>query len=117
MPKIDIFKNESEPVQIPSGETIFLESQPGDFLYAIVDGKVEIRKGEKVLALLGEGEIFGEMAMLDNSPRSASAIAQTDCKVVRVNQDRFLKLLIRTPFFAVEVMRVMSERLRQNIES
>ena len=117
MPKIDIFKNESEPVHIPSGETIFLEGQPGDFLYAIVAGEVEIKKGDKVLALLGEGEIFGEMAILDNSPRSASAIAKTDCKVVRVNQDRFLKLLIGTPFFAVEVMRVMSERLRRNIES
>ena len=78
---------------------------------------MEIRKGDKVLALLGEGEIFGEMAILDNSPRSASAIAQTDCKVVRVNQDRFLKLLIGTPFFAVEVMQVMAERLRRNIES
>lgn len=55
MPKIDIFKNESEPVHIPSGETIFLEGEAGDFLYAIVDGKVEIKKGERVLALLGEG--------------------------------------------------------------
>ena len=117
MPKIDIFKNESKPETISAGQTIFLEGQAGDFLYALMEGEVEIRKGTKVLATLGEGEIFGEMALLDNSPRSASAIAKSDCKVVRVNQDRFLKLLIGTPFFAIEVMRVIAARLRQNIES
>ena len=117
MPKFDLLRNEPDQHEFTAGQTIFMEGDPGEYLYALMEGEVEIRKGEKVLATLGPGEIFGEMALLDNSPRSASAVAKSDCKIVRVGQARFLQMVTGTPFFAIQVMQVLAERVRRNSES
>lgn len=66
-----------------------------------------------MLEVLGPGQIVGEMALVDHSPRSATAVARTSCKVVVVPEKRFLFLVQQTPFFALQVMRVMAERLRR----
>ena len=82
-------------------------------MYAVVEGEVQIVLRGQVLETVGEGGIFGELALLDYRPRSASAIAGTDCKVAVIDLKRFGVLTQQTPFFAVEVMRVMAERLRR----
>lgn len=94
------------------GETIFREGEPGDRMYAIVEGEVDITAMGHHVSTIGPGAIFGEMALIDSSPRSATASAKATCKVVPVDQKRFMYLVQYTPFFAVQVLRVMAERMR-----
>lgn len=71
----------------------------------------KLRDG-KVIAAVGPKGIFGEMALIDGSPRSANAHARTDCSLVAVNERGFVFLVTETPYFAVNVMRTLAERLR-----
>ncbi len=66
-----------------------------------------------MLDTVKDGEFFGEMSLIDDAPRSARAVARTDCKVVPVNRHDFLFLIQETPLFALQVMHLMAERLRQ----
>jgi len=79
----------------------------------ILEGQVDIQASGKVLETIHSGGIFGELALVDNEPRSAEAVAKTDCKLVPINKKRFGFLVTETPFFALEVMKVMANRLRQ----
>ncbi|MFZ1151440.1 MAG: cyclic nucleotide-binding domain-containing protein [Xanthobacteraceae bacterium] len=81
-------------------------------LIIIQSGEVEIRLGNRVLETLPQYSIFGEMALIDNAPRSATAIAASDAKLVPVSEKRFLFLISNTPYFALNVMRIMARRLR-----
>jgi CRP-like cAMP-binding protein len=73
---------------------------------------VEIRLGNRVLETLPQYSIFGEMALIDANPRSATAVAAWDVKLVPVNEKQFLFLISNTPHFALNVMRIMARRLR-----
>ena len=95
-----------------AGEVIFQQGEPAEELYVIQSGTVEIRLGNRVLDTLPELSIFGEMALIDRSPRSATAVATTDVSVVPVGEKQFLFLVGRTPHFALNVMRVLAQRLR-----
>ena len=98
-------------------EVIFEEGSSGRELYVVLDGKVEITRvgsGRKtVLAALGKGEFFGEMAVIDGSSRSATAIAASpQTRVMRINHARFVYLVSQQPAFALMVMDALSKRLR-----
>lgn len=109
---MDLFRN-SETVDFPAGCAIFTQGEPGDRMYVLRAGAVELRVGERSLVVLDqEGSLFGEMALLDSGPRSATAVAKTDCRLVPVDRKRFLFLVQNTPFFSLEVMKVMADRLR-----
>jgi CRP-like cAMP-binding protein len=82
-------------------------------MYIVAEGEVEISIGSHVLEVLGPEAIFGEMALVTNEPRSATARARTDCRVVEIPERRFVFLTQQTPHFALDVMRVMAERLRR----
>ena len=75
-------------------------------------GEVEIRSGNRHLETLGQNSIFGEMALIDDSPRSATVVALTDVTVAPIREKHFLFLVRHTPFFALRVMRVLALRLR-----
>lgn len=109
---IDLFRNEPA-VTFDAGAVIFREGEAADAMYAIQEGEVELRLGEVPLESLGAGAIFGEMALVDHFARSATAVARTRCQIVVVPERRFLLLVQQTPFFALQVMRVMAERLRR----
>lgn len=96
-----------------SGQTIFLEGAPGDNMYIVVEGQVDIMTNDHIIETVEPGGIFGEIALIDDRPRSATAIAHTDCLLAPVNHAHFLKLIQRTPPFAIQVMRVMANRLRR----
>ena len=98
--------------EFKTGDVIFKEGDPATELFVIADGEVEIRLGNRVLEKLGRYGIFGEMALIDAAPRSASAVAVTGAKLVAVAEKQFLFLVSNTPFFALNVMRVMARRLR-----
>jgi CRP/FNR family transcriptional regulator, cyclic AMP receptor protein len=95
-----------------AGETIFREGDPGLEFYVIRAGRVRILSGNRLLETLGENEIFGEMALIDTSPRSATVVAETDVVVAPVTEKQYLFLVRHTPYFALKVMRVLADRLR-----
>ena len=82
-------------------------------MFVVKEGEVDILLGNRVVETVGPDGIFGEMAMVDGQARTASAVARTDCKLVPIDQKRFQFLVRQTPFFAIEVMRVLVERLRR----
>jgi CRP/FNR family cyclic AMP-dependent transcriptional regulator len=90
----------------------FREGEPAQELYIVKSGKVEVRLGNRVLDRLPELSIFGEMALVDHSPRSATVVAATDTTIVPVGEKQFLFLVSRAPHFALNVMRVLGKRLR-----
>jgi CRP/FNR family cyclic AMP-dependent transcriptional regulator len=95
-----------------NGQTIFREGDRGDEFFVVVRGEVEIRSGNRHLETLGQNSIFGEMALIDDSPRSATVIALTDVIAAPIGEKQFLFLVRHTPFFALRVMRVLASRLR-----
>lgn len=112
---LDLFKDSTDYQMYGPGEEIFAEGQEGNFMYVIIDGEVDILTKDLAIDALAAGDIFGEMALIDNSPRSASAVARTACKVVPVNQYNFLFFIQHSPLFAIEVMSVMADRLRRQM--
>ena len=94
------------------GDTIFEEGDHGEEFFVVVSGKVEIRSGGRRLETLGPKGIFGEMALIDESPRSATVIALTDITVAPIEEMQFLFLVKHMPTFALKVMRVLANRLR-----
>src|SRR5205814_1686434 len=87
----------TEEVSFEEGEVIFAAGDPGDALYLVVEGKVKIAAGDRTLAELGTREVFGEMAILDPGPRSASAVATAPVVTVRLSQDDFSDVLAERP--------------------
>jgi CRP/FNR family cyclic AMP-dependent transcriptional regulator len=87
-------------------------------MYVVKEGEVEVLVRDRVVETIGPRGILGEMALIDRNPRSASALAKTDCQLVPIDEARFTYLVQQTPYFAIEVMRVMARRLRQmNMEA
>jgi CRP/FNR family transcriptional regulator, cyclic AMP receptor protein len=95
-----------------AGEVIFNEGDPAQESYVIQKGQVEIRRNGRLLDTLTEKSIFGEMALIDHAPRAATAVAATDVVLVPVAEKQFLFLVSQTPYFALNVMRVLARRLR-----
>ena len=98
-------------------DVIFEEGSTGRELFVVLDGEVEIAKldgtSKTTIVKLGKGEFFGEMAVIDGSARSATAIAATPgTRVMRINHARFVYLVSQQPAFALMVMDALSKRLR-----
>lgn len=113
MAKTNLFRMSDNFQAYAAGQLIFEEGQPGDVLYVVKEGEVEILVGSDVVETLDAGEIFGEMALIEHKGRSASARAKTACQVVPVDEQRFTFLVQQTPHFAITVMQTMAERLRR----
>jgi CRP/FNR family transcriptional regulator, cyclic AMP receptor protein len=94
------------------GDTIFREGEQGDEFFIVVRGNVEIRSGGRRFETLRPKGIFGEMALIDDSPRSATVVALTDVTVAPIQEEQFLFLVKHMPMFALRVMRVLANRLR-----
>jgi CRP/FNR family transcriptional regulator, cyclic AMP receptor protein len=109
----NIFAKEVAPQSYSAGRVIFQEGQPRDFMYVIQEGEVELTVRGQVVEIVGVDGFFGEMALIDQEPRSATALAKTDCSLVPINEKRFIYMVEETPFFAITVMRTMSMRLRR----
>lgn len=95
-----------------AGDTIFAQGDPPTTLFVVESGSVAIKLGERLLETVEAHGIFGEMALVDKEPRSASAVALTDVTLAAISERQFLFLVEETPFFAIKVMRVLARRLR-----
>ena len=113
MSVLDLLRNEPDRQQFAAGTTIFQAGDHGDFLYAVVDGVVSLHIHGREVERVGSGGVFGEMALIEGLPRSATAIAETDCVLAQVPESRFLWLVQQVPNFALYMMRVISHRLRR----
>src|SRR6202012_4139014 len=103
--------------EFDAGDVIFEEGSTGRELFVVLEGQVEIAKingaSTAVIVTLGKGEFFGEMAVIDGSSRSATAIAATaHTRVMRINHARFVYLVSQQPAFAMMIMDALSKRLR-----
>jgi CRP-like cAMP-binding protein len=95
-----------------AGNVIFREGDEANELFVVKSGQVRIQIGNRTVTELGQESIFGEMALIDSEPRSATATAITDVELVPVSEKQFLFLVSQTPYFALKVMRVLAQRLR-----
>ncbi|HKD42570.1 MAG TPA: cyclic nucleotide-binding domain-containing protein [Myxococcaceae bacterium] len=95
-----------------SGEIIFSEGEPGDALYLVLDGRVRVHHQEKMVAELGERECFGEMALLDSAPRSATVTTVNDTNLLKIARDEFHEILTDKPEIALGIIKALSRRLR-----
>jgi CRP/FNR family cyclic AMP-dependent transcriptional regulator len=109
----ELFVNEPDIVFFNAGDVIFSAGESADAMYVIIEGKLDIRLGSTSLGVVGSGEIVGEMALVDQSERSASVIAVTPVRLARIDRRRFLYLIQNTPTFAIDVMTVMATRIRR----
>lgn len=95
------------------GTVIFNENEPGDCMFIILSGQIQIHKGSTTLAILGEKEVFGELSLLDAETRSASATAKTDCRLFKIDQEPFYELIDTRPEVARGFIKILCNRLRQ----
>ena len=107
------------PRKYPKNSMVILEEEFGDIIFIILEGTVKITRvndegKEVILALLGAGEIFGEMAILDGEARSANALAQEDCELLAIQKSEFLNLLRRNFKISFALMRELAKRLRKS---
>lgn len=112
---MNLFRNAKDAQPYAAGQVIFTKGDPGDVMYVVQEGEVEIILDDQVIDRHGPGSIFGEMALIDASPRSATAVAASDCKLVVLNAQRFEFLVQQTPHFATTVMKIIVERLRRRM--
>ena len=94
------------------GQKIFAEGQSGELMYVVVDGQVDLFINGTLVERVGPNGILGEMALLDAEPRTATAVAHTLCRLMPINQKKFSFMVQQTPDFALQIMRVMTGRLR-----
>lgn len=112
---LNLLANAGFPLaKLAPGEVVFAEGDKGEHMYVVRSGEIEIERNGQVIETLSGGGIFGEMALIDGSPRSATARAKTDAEVAPINEKSFLFLVHETPFFAIAVMRTLAERLRRS---
>jgi len=112
MTTLSLFRGVAGAKAFAPGETIFVEGDAGDVMYVVIEGSVRLSVTGRTLEKVGTGSVFGEMALIDAAPRSATATALTACTLAPVTAQRFKDLVRESPEFALDIMRVMAARLR-----
>jgi CRP/FNR family cyclic AMP-dependent transcriptional regulator len=112
MTTLSLFRDAGDTKAFAPGETIFVEGDEGRVMYVVLEGSVRLSVTGRTLERVVKGGVFGEMALIDAAPRSATASALTACTLVPVTAQRFKSLVKEDPDFALEIMRVMAARLR-----
>lgn len=111
--KINLFNQDSGAESFAAGSTLFREGDEGRDMFVVLSGCIEIVVRGQMVETVESGGIFGEMALVDHRPRIATAVVKSDAKVVRIDEKRFLFLVQQNPFFSLQVMAVIAERLRR----
>jgi CRP-like cAMP-binding protein len=107
-----LFKNSSATREVPADAVIFETGDKGEEMFGVIEGKVELRLPNGRVRELGPDECFGEMALVDGSARSATAVATEPTTLAVIDRHRFLFLIHETPTFALQVMHGMADLLR-----
>ena len=107
-----LFRHESDALQLAPCDSLFREGDKGEKMYVLLEGEMEILLGDFVLETAGPGTLIGEMALIDDSPRTANAVAKTACRLAAIDRRRFHFLVQQHPHFATHVMKTLADRLR-----
>ncbi len=111
---VELFSKVPESLEFKAGETIFREGEPGTVMYGVISGTIAMRVDGNTVETINAGDVFGEGALVHpNGLRRSTAIAQTDCKLAVLDEERFKFVVETTPTFALEVMRSYSDRLNK----
>ena len=116
MGSIHLFRNLPEVKAYASGEYIFKKGEQGHQMYMVIEGDIELVVGRVVVETAHPGSFIGEMALIDDSARSASARAKGEVRVFPIDEERFQQLVRETPSFALDVMKALALRLRRTNE-
>src|SRR6476659_2983239 len=108
----ELFRKETDGRQLAPGDFLFREGKKGETMYVLLEGEVDIFLGDFVLETAGPGALLGEMALIDDSPPTANAVAKTPAKLAQIDRRRFHFLVQQTPHFATHVMKILANRLR-----
>ena len=108
----ELFRQETGALQLARGDSLFREGEKGEKMYVLFEGEMEILLGDFVLETVRQGALIGEMALIDDSPRTASAVAKTPSRLAEIDRRRFHFLVQQTPHFATHVMKTLADRLR-----
>jgi CRP/FNR family cyclic AMP-dependent transcriptional regulator len=108
----DMFRHDPEYIEISAGEVLFREGDVGEAMYILIAGEAEITISGVFFEKCVPGTFMGELAVIDGTPRYATVTALTDCKFVVVDKKRFHFLVDEAPSFAIDVMRVMAQRIK-----
>jgi CRP-like cAMP-binding protein len=105
--------NRQHAVSFPAGQVLFREGDRADVMYVLLEGMADILVGGIHVDLAVPGSLIGEMALVDNSLRSATVVCHTPCRFGAIDQARFDSLVKETPSFAKHVMTLMAQRIRR----
>ena len=108
----NLFSHDTDTTNLAPGEVLFSEGETGNCMYVLLEGSVDVIVGGKAVEHSTRGAIIGELALIDQSPRTATVVAKDAAKLARVDEKRFNFLVGQNPFFATHVMKVLADRLR-----
>jgi CRP/FNR family cyclic AMP-dependent transcriptional regulator len=108
-----LFLNATDRRHLAPGEVFFTAGDTGDEMFGVVAGQIELLRGNQVLARVGPGETFGEMAIIDDAPRLLTAVAVEPSEIAVITRRTFLFLVHETPMFAIQVMQSLASRIRE----
>lgn len=108
----ELFTHNPVLINIPAGQALFREGEEGHLMYVLSIGSADVIINNRVVETLQHGSVVGEMGIASPGPRSATVVANSDCEFVEIDEKRFQFLVQQTPFFALQIMRLMAERLR-----
>jgi CRP/FNR family cyclic AMP-dependent transcriptional regulator len=108
----ELFRQETDTLELAPGDYLFQEGDTGEKMYVLLEGEIEIFLGDFVLETAEPGMLIGEMALIDDGPRTANAVAKTACRLAQIDRRRFYFLVQQHPHFATHVMRTLADRLR-----
>jgi CRP-like cAMP-binding protein len=109
--RIALFRGEKNRRRLAAGEVVFSAGDEADGMVAVIEGAIEIVVDGAVVETVEAGSVLGEVAVLGDLVRTATARAARDSEIAIVDQDAFLRMVKTNPFFAIEVMRLLAARL------
>jgi CRP-like cAMP-binding protein len=112
MDLLELFKDDDNVIEVKAEQNVFAEGDDGDEMYVVLEGIIALKVGYEIIDIVEEGGLMGEMAIIDAKMRSATALAKTNCKMVPVSKERFLVTVKEQPEFALHVMSVLANRIR-----
>ena len=111
--ELSLVAKAADVVTVKAGNEVVQEGSPGHEFFLILDGEASVKRGKRKIATLGAGSYFGEMALLDRGPRTATIVAESDLRLVVLGQREFMGLLDQVPALSHKLLVAMATRLRE----